>query len=94
MMQVLQIRNEKQKSIPAVTHVYGSGRLQTFNEKDNGKYYRLIKAFEDITNIPIILNTSFNENEPIVCTAKEALNCFLRTEMDILVLEDYLLRRI
>ena len=94
MMQVWQIRDEKQKLIPAVTHVDGSGRLQTVNEKENGKYYRLIKAFEDITDIPMILNTSFNENEPIVCKAREALNCFLRTEMDILVLEDYLLKRI
>ena len=94
MMQVWQIRNGKQELIPAVTHVDGSGRLQTVNEKDNGKYYRLIKAFEDITNIPMILNTSFNENEPIVCKATEALNCFLRTEMDILVIEDYLLKRI
>ena len=92
-MQVWQIRNEKQKLIPAVTHVDGSGRLQTVNEKDNGKYYRLIKAFEDITNIPIILNTSFNENEPIVRNPQEAINCFLRTNMDILVLEDWIIRR-
>ncbi len=93
MMKVYQIKKNKRNVIPAVTHVDGSGRLQTVYEDTNKKYYGLIKEFHKISNIPLILNTSFNENEPIVSTPEEALNCFLRTKMDILVLENYLLKR-
>lgn len=93
MMQVYSIREQKRKEIPAVTHVDGSGRLQTVTESDNGRYYKLIKRFYEETGIPIILNTSFNENEPIVCTPKEALDCFLRTKMDVLVMENILIDR-
>jgi carbamoyltransferase len=93
MMQVYPIREDKRSLIPAVTHVDGSGRLQTVSEADNGRYYQLIRAFAERTGIPMILNTSFNENEPIVCTPEQALHCFLRTRMDVLVLEDTLIRR-
>ena len=93
MLQVYQIRQEKRKMIPAVTHVNGSGRLQSVTEAQNPRYYRLIKAFEAITGVPTVLNTSFNENEPVVCTPAEALDCFLRTRMDVIVLGDYFVER-
>lgn len=93
MMKVFQIREEKRPLIPAVTHVDGSGRLQTVNRSTNERYYRLIEAFRKITGVPIVLNTSFNENEPVVCRPEEALDCFLRTKMDVLVLEDFLISR-
>lgn len=93
MMKVFQIREEKRASIPAVTHVDGSGRLQTVTESTNSRYYRLIRSFEKLTGVPIVLNTSFNENEPVVCKPEEALDCFLRTKMDVLVLEDFLIMR-
>jgi carbamoyltransferase len=76
-----------------VTHVDGTGRLQTVTREMNKKYYELILEFNKITNIPIILNTSFNEQEPIVCKPEEALDCFLRTKMDILCIENYLIIR-
>jgi carbamoyltransferase len=93
MLQVYQIREEKRKLIPAVTHVNGSGRLQSITESQNARYYRLIKTFEKITGVPVVLNTSFNENEPVVCTPKEALDCFLRTKMDVLVLGKWFVER-
>jgi len=93
MLQVYQIREEKRHVIPAVTHVNGSGRLQTVTEEQNPRYYRLIKAFESIAGVPTVLNTSFNENEPVVCTPEEALACFLRTKMDVLVMNDFFVER-
>jgi carbamoyltransferase len=93
MIKVYLIRPEKRPLIPAVTHVDGTGRLQTVAEKDNPLYWRLIKEFEKITQIPMLLNTSFNENEPIVCHPQEAIDCFLRTKMDVLVLGPYLMKR-
>jgi carbamoyltransferase len=93
MMQVYPIREKKRALIPAVTHRDGSGRLQTVTEADNGRYYRLIHRFFERTGVPMLLNTSFNENEPIVCTPHQALDCFLRTKMDLLVLGDVLVRR-
>jgi carbamoyltransferase len=93
MMQVYPIREEKRSLIPAVTHADGTGRLQTVTEADNGRYYHLIRAFQEKTGVPMVLNTSFNENEPIVCTPAQALDCFLRTRMDVLVLGDVLIRR-
>jgi len=93
MLQVYQIREEKRSLIPAVTHVNGSGRLQSVTEKQNPRYYRLIKAFEALTGVPAVLNTSFNENEPVVCTPREALDCFLRTKMDVIVLNDFFVER-
>jgi carbamoyltransferase len=86
MMQVFQIREEKRGQIPAVTHVDGSGRLQTVYRHTNPRYYRLIEYFRDLTGVPMVLNTSFNENEPVVCRPEEALDCFLRTKMDALVI--------
>jgi carbamoyltransferase len=86
MMQVFQIREEKRTLIPAVTHVDGSGRLQTVSSLTNPKYHRLIESFRALTGIPMVLNTSFNENEPVVCKPQEALDCFLRTKMDLLVI--------
>jgi carbamoyltransferase len=79
--------------IPAVTHVDGSGRLQTVSQRTNPRYYRLIQEFRDLTGVPMVLNTSFNENEPVVCQPSEALDCFLRTQMDVLVLGDTVLFR-
>jgi carbamoyltransferase len=93
MMQVFQIRKEKRALIPAVTHVDGSGRLQTVTRETNSVYYQLIEAYRELTGIPMVLNTSFNENEPVVCEPREALNCFLRTDMDVLVLGNTLLCR-
>lgn len=93
MMQVFQIREEKRPEIPAVTHVDGSGRLQTVHNHTNPRYHKLISCFREITGVPIILNTSFNENEPVVCRPDEALACFLRTKMDVLVLGDFFIER-
>jgi carbamoyltransferase len=93
MMKVYPIRPEKQELLPAVTHLDGTGRLQTVSEEENPLYYKLIKEFAKITNIPVLLNTSFNENEPIVCTPEEALKCFVRTRMDVLVLGPYIIER-
>ena len=93
MERVLPIREDKQSLIPAVTHVDGSGRLQTVSPETNPKYHALISAFFEKTNVPILLNTSFNENEPIVHSPLEALECFERTDMDVLVLENCLIRR-
>src|SRR6185312_11445462 len=81
MMQVYQIREEKRPLIPAVTHVDGSGRLQTVYRHTNARYWNLIEAFRQATSVPMVLNTSFNENEPVVCRPEEALDCFLRTKM-------------
>jgi carbamoyltransferase len=93
MMQVFQIKEDKRAQIPAVTHVDGSGRLQTVSAEENPRYHRLIGKFLARTGVPMILNTSFNENEPVVCRPIEALECFLRTKMDVLVLGDHLVRR-
>jgi carbamoyltransferase len=94
MIQVYPVRPEKRAVIPAVTHVDGSGRLQTVSERTSPVYYRLIKEFEAITGVPIVLNTSFNENEPIVDTPGQALDCFLRTRMDAIVLGTTIVRRV
>ncbi len=94
MLQVFQILEARRCDIPAVTHVNGSGRLQTVTEAQNARYYSLIKTFGEMTGVPILLNTSFNENEPVVCRPEEALDCFLRTKMDVLVLGDFLVERL
>lgn len=93
MMKVFQVREAKRAQIPAVTHVDGSGRLQTVYRDTNERYYDLIRAFESLTGVPMLLNTSFNENEPVVCKPAEALDCFLRTKMDLLVLGDFVVER-
>ena len=93
MMQVYQIVEEKRSKIPAVTHIDGSGRLQTVSKNTNFRFYQLIKEFLNLTGVPILLNTSFNENEPIVCKPEEALETFIRTKMDILVLNNWRIER-
>src|SRR5580700_4732123 len=87
------VRPEKREKIPAPTHVDGTGRLQTVTRDTNPRYWSLIKAFEQLTGVPVVLNTSFNDNEPIVCRPEEALDCFERTQMDALVLGDFLITR-
>ena len=90
MIKVYNILPEKRTIIPAVTHVDGTGRLQTVHKETNPRYWNLIKAFEGITGVPVVLNTSFNENEPIVCTPDEAIATFTRTKMDALAIGNYL----
>ena len=90
MLHVYKIRPEKRKELCAVNHVDDTGRLQTVTREENSLYYDLIAAFHRKTGIPVILNTSFNENEPIVCTPEEAIDCFQRTKMDVLAIGSYL----
>jgi carbamoyltransferase len=87
------VRPEKRKEIPAPTHVDGTGRLQTVSRTVNPRYWRLIREFANLTGVPVVLNTSFNENEPIVCQPEEAIECFLRTKMDTLVLGNTIVRK-
>jgi carbamoyltransferase len=93
MIQVYPVRPDKRDVIPAVTHVDGSGRLQTVSRETNARYWALIEAFGRLTGVPVLLNTSFNENEPIVCTPGQALDCFLRTDMDVLVMGSHVLEK-
>lgn len=93
MEKVFPIRSERQKEIPAVTHVDGSGRLQTVSKRTNPLYHALITRFFAKTGVPILLNTSLNENEPIVRTPLEAIRCFLRTDMDAIVIGNHLIHR-
>lgn len=86
------VRNKRQ-TIPAVTHTDGSGRLQTVRAKDNPKFYGLINQFYKKTGVPMLLNTSFNDNEPIVCTPKDAINCFLNTKIDLLAIGNYIIQK-
>ncbi|MFL6210383.1 MAG: carbamoyltransferase [Pyrinomonadaceae bacterium] len=93
MLMVYQVRPERRAEIPAVTHVDGSGRLQTVSRAVNERYYQLIANFGELTGTPVVLNTSFNENEPVVCTPANAVDCFLKTRMDVLYLGNYAVRR-
>lgn len=93
MLMVYQIKPERRGEIPAVTHVDGSGRLQTVSRSVNDRYYQLISDFDELTGVPIVLNTSFNENEPIVCTPRHAIDCFLKTRMDVLYVGNFAVRR-
>ncbi|HYB96474.1 MAG TPA: carbamoyltransferase C-terminal domain-containing protein [Vicinamibacterales bacterium] len=93
MIQVYPVRPEKRELIPAVTHVDGSARLQSVSERSNRRYWTLIRAFHARTGVPVLLNTSFNENEPIVEKPEQALDCFLRTDMDVLVMGSHILRK-
>lgn len=93
MERVLSINPTKRASIPAVTHVDGSGRLQSVRKELRPRYYNLISSFHELTGIPILINTSFNENEPVVNIPEEAIDCFLRTDLDILVLGNYILEK-
>jgi carbamoyltransferase len=84
--------NVKRSSIPAITHVDYSARVQTVHEETNPKYHQLIKEFKNLTNCPVLVNTSFNvRGEPIVCSVEDAFNCFMGTNLDILVIEDFIL---
>jgi carbamoyltransferase len=93
MLHVYKIRPEKRAQLTAVNHVDNTGRLQTVTRKENPLYHGLIQAFERKTGIPVILNTSFNENEPIVCTPAEAIDCFKRTRMDALAIGPYVVQK-
>jgi carbamoyltransferase len=93
MLMVYQVRPERRAEIPAVTHVDGSGRLQTVSRSVNARYYDLISEFYRLTGVPVLLNTSFNENEPIVCTPRHAIDCFLKTRIDVLYLGNHSVRR-
>jgi len=87
------VRAEKRAKIPAPTHVDGTARLQTVTRETNPRYWKLIRAFGELTGVPVVLNTSFNDNEPIVCRPEEAVDCFLRTKMDALALGDFLIEK-
>jgi carbamoyltransferase len=93
MSEVYPIKVDKLKLLPGITHIDGTGRLQTVKKSSNIKYYNLINSFYELTGVPIILNTSFNENEPIVNSPEEAINCFHRTHMDLLVIGNYIISR-
>jgi len=93
MLHVYKIRPEWREKLVAVNHVDNTGRLQTLTHEENPLYYDLIKKFEGLTGIPIILNTSFNENEPIVCQPSEAIDCFQRTKMDTLVVGPFVCKK-
>jgi carbamoyltransferase len=93
MIKVYNVRQEKRAEIPAVTHVDGTGRLQTVEQAHAPLYWSLIRAFGDLTGTPVLLNTSFNENEPIVCTPAEAIDCFTRTRMDALGIGHFLVEK-
>lgn len=93
MMQVLQVHREKRALIPAVVHVDGSSSLHTVYGQTNPIYWQLISAFHGISDVPMVLNTSFNENEPIVRRPEEALDCVLRPRMHVLVMGLFLVQR-
>jgi carbamoyltransferase len=94
MLMVYQIKPARRAEIPAVTHIDGSGRLQTVSREQNELYYQLISDFHKLSGVPLVLNTSFNENEPIVHTPREAIDCFLKTRIDVLYLGNHCVRRI
>ena len=93
MMHVVKFKEEWKNSFPAVTHVDGSARLQTVSKDSNYLYYKLIREFKKISNHGILLNTSFNENEPIVENPKNALDCFKRTDLDILIIGNFIISK-
>ena len=93
MLKVFPVKTEKKAVIPAVTHVDGTARVQTVSKLVNPLFWKLLEAFGEQTGVPVLLNTSFNENEPIVCDPDEAIDCFLKTKMDVLVLGDYFLEK-
>jgi carbamoyltransferase len=90
MLHVYKIRPEKRTVLCAVNHVDDTGRLKTVGRDENALYYDLIAAFQRKSGIPVVLNTSFNENEPIVCAPEEAVDCFRRTRMDVLAIGPFL----
>ena len=90
---VYKVKSGKRDIIPAVIHVDGTARVQTVNKDSNHRFWKLINAFKRVAGVPVLLNTSFNDNEPIICCPEEAIDCFLRTRMDILALSNYLIRK-
>jgi len=88
------VKPDKRAVIPAPTHVDGTGRLQTVNREQNPRYWQLISEFDRLTGVPVVLNTSFNDNEPVVCKPEEAIDCFQRTKMDALAIGNYLVEKI
>jgi carbamoyltransferase len=93
MLYAFDVKIDKKNVIPAVTHIDGTARPQTVDKGTNPLYWKLIKEFEKITGVPVLLNTSLNVQEPIVCTPDEAITCFMRTETDYLVLNNFLVER-
>ena len=93
MMHVAKIKPEWREKLPAVTHVDGTGRLQSVDPESNPVYYQLISALKKRTGIGMVLNTSFNENEPVVDTPEQAVDCFLRTDMDVLCVGHYVMQK-
>lgn len=93
MLMVYKVKQDKRPKIPAVTHVDGTGRLQTVSARTNPRYHSLISEFARLTGVPLVLNTSFNEHEPIVASPEDALRCYLRTKMDVLAMGNWLLVR-
>jgi carbamoyltransferase len=93
MLMVYDVKVDRRGEIPAVTHVDGSGRVQTVTRESNPRFYDLIHAFYRLSNVPIVLNTSFNENEPIVCTPRDAIDCFLNTRIDVLFIGNRCVKR-
>jgi carbamoyltransferase len=93
MVMAYKIKPEQRERIPAVTHGDGTGRLQTVEREVNPRYWKLIHKFEEATGVPVLLNTSFNENEPIVHTPTQAIDCFLRTRMDVLSIGSFILQK-
>ena len=94
MLKVFPVKEEKKKIIPAVTHVDGSARVQTISKENQPRVWKLLEVFEQKTGVPVLLNTSFNEHEPIVCTPQEALDCYLKTQMDVLVMGSFFIQRV
>jgi carbamoyltransferase len=90
MLMAYSVKPDKRGEIPAPTHVDGTGRLQTVERETNPAYWNLIHEFDKLTGVPVLLNTSFNDNEPVVCQPEQAVDCFLRTKMDLLVLGNYI----
>ena len=93
MLHVYKIRPEWRERLVAVNHVDDTGRLQSVAREENPLYYDLIRTFEQKTGLPVVLNTSFNENEPIVCSPSDAIDCFVRTKMDILVIGPFICKK-
>lgn len=93
MILVADVREDKKNIIPAVTHADGTARVHTVNRQINPRYWELISEFEKLTGVAVVINTSFNENEPVVCSPQDAVNCFLRTEFDVLAIGDFLVEK-
>jgi len=94
MLMNYRVRTERREQVPAITHADGTARVQTVHRETNPRYWELIREFEKISGVPVVVNTSFNDDEPIVCRPEEAIECFLRTRMDVLILGDYWVEKI